>query len=114
MANQLNHLFAALADPTRLAVVEQLAQGPLSVSALHNTHQMALPTFTKHLSKLEAAGLIRSVKKGRVRTIHIEAQALSAVETWINQQRALWDGRLDALTTLAEATASHKTPPKDI
>ncbi|MEO0358886.1 MAG: metalloregulator ArsR/SmtB family transcription factor [Pseudomonadota bacterium] len=102
MTNHLDTVFAAVADPTRRAVIERLTKGPAPVSTLHAPHDMALPTFMKHLSKLEAAGLIRSEKKGRVRTVHIEAAPLVAAEAWINQQRDMWNGRLDRLQQLAE------------
>lgn len=63
---------------------------------------MALPSFLKHLGKLEAAGLIRSEKHGRVRMIHIEAAPLAQAEDWLKQQRRLWEGRIDRLSALAE------------
>ena len=89
--------FQALGDPTRLAVIERLLDGPASVSALAEPHPMALPAFTKHLAVLERAGLITSVKRGRVRTCAIEPAALGAVERWFRDRRALWEGRLDRL-----------------
>lgn len=101
MTNQLDAFFAALADPTRRAVIERLTKGSAPVSELHAPHDMALPTFMKHLSKLEAAGLVRSEKKGRVRTVHIEAAPLAAAEDWLSSQRKVWEGRLDRLERLA-------------
>lgn len=103
MDNHLNAFFAALADPTRRAVIERLTQGPAPVSELHGTHDMALPSFLKHLGKLEAAGLVRTQKTGRVRTVHLEAAPLAAAEHWLHRQRRLWEGRLDRLSALAEA-----------
>lgn len=103
MTNQLDTIFASLADPTRRAVIERLTRGPAPVTELHAPHDMALPTFLKHLAKLEASGLVRSEKKGRVRTVHIEAAPLAEIETWISRQRRLWEGRLDRLARLAEA-----------
>lgn len=102
MANQLDTFFAAMADPTRRAVIERLAQGPAPVSELHAPHDIALPTFLRHLKVLEASGLVRSEKVGRVRTVHIEAAPLAAAETWIERQRRMWEGRLDRLGALAE------------
>ena len=107
MDNNLDHFFSALADPTRRAVIERLTAGPASVSDLHAPHDMALPTFMKHLSRLEAAGLVRSEKKGRVRTVHIEAAPLAAAESWIKRQRAVWETRLDRLTQLAATPSNH-------
>ncbi len=100
MANQLDSFFAAMADPTRRAVIERLTDGPAPVSDLHAPHDIALPTFLKHLKKLEAAGLVRSEKAGRVRTVHIEAAPLKAAEDWLHRQRRAWEGRLDRLDAL--------------
>ncbi|WP_238363829.1 ArsR/SmtB family transcription factor [Mesobacterium pallidum] len=102
MDNNLNAFFAALSDPTRRAVIERLTQGPAPVSELHGGHDMALPSFLKHLGKLEAAGLVRSEKTGRVRTVHLEAAPLAAAEHWLHRQHRLWERRLDRLTALAE------------
>ncbi len=72
------------------------------MSDLHAPHDMALPSFLKHLGKLESAGLIRSEKVGRVRMVHIEAAPMAEAEAWLKQQRRLWEGRLDRLSALAE------------
>ncbi|SPF80019.1 ArsR/SmtB family transcription factor [Pseudoprimorskyibacter insulae] len=102
MTNNLDTFFGAISDPTRRAVIERLAEGPAPVSELHAPHDIALPTFMKHLKVLEAAGLVRSEKKGRVRTVHIEAAPLAEAEHWLNRQRRIWEGRLDRLQLLAE------------
>jgi len=100
MTNHLDIFFGALSDPTRRAVIERLVAGPAAVSELHKDHDMALPSFLKHLGKLEAAGLIRSEKSGRVRTIHIEAAPLAKAEHWLNRQRRIWQARMDRLERL--------------
>lgn len=102
MAQHLDSFFAALSDPTRRAVIERLARGPAAVSDLHDGHDMALPSFLKHLNKLEAAGIVRSIKTGRTRMVHIEPAPLAAAEDWLTRQRSIWEGRLDRLTLLAE------------
>lgn len=102
MANQLDGLFAAMADPTRRAVIERLVDGPAAVSDLHAGHDIALPTFLRHLNVLEDRGLVRSQKTGRVRTIHLEAGALALAETWLSRQRRIWEARIDRLAALAE------------
>ncbi len=102
MSRNLNISFAALADPTRRAVVERLVNGPATVSDLAKPHDMALPTFMRHLKTLENSGLVRSVKKGRVRTCHIEAAPLMELQGWLEWQRRVWESRLDRLTELAE------------
>ena len=93
MTMHLNQFFAALSDPTRRAVVERLAQGPASVSDLAAPHPMALPTFMKHLRVLERAGLIRTVKKGRVRMCHLDGTPLVTAQGWLAWQRRLWETR---------------------
>lgn len=102
MTNNLDASFAALSDPTRRAVIERLARGPASVTELASPHNIALPTFLRHLKVLENCGLVRSVKKGRVRTCHIEAAPLMKIQGWLEWQRRVWEHRLDHLATLAD------------
>ena len=102
MTNNLDNFFGAMSDPTRRAVIERLVAGPAAVSELHAPHDIALPTFMRHLRVLEDSGLVRSHKKGRVRTVHIEAGPLAEAEGWLQRQRALWEGRLDRLGAIAE------------
>lgn len=94
-----------MADPTRRAVIEQLASGPATVSSLHAPHDMALPTFLRHLKVLENTGIVRSVKKGRVRTCHIEAAPLIEAQGWLAWQREIWETRMDRLEALAQRAA---------
>lgn len=93
MTDQLDSLFGALADPTRRAIVQQLATGPASVGALHTGHAMALPTFMRHLQVLADSGIIVTVKRGRVRTCQLETAPLVAVQGWLAWQRAIWENR---------------------
>jgi DNA-binding transcriptional ArsR family regulator len=100
MLNQsadLDRLFQALADPARRAMLERLALGPAPVSELARPLPMSLPSAMQHLAVLEAAGLVRSEKVGRVRTCGIEPEALSEAERWINARRIEWEHRLDRL-----------------
>ena len=101
MANEshdtLTPLFAALADPTRRAVIETLATGPQPVSTLAEPHDMALPSFLKHLDRLEQAGVITSEKAGRVRTCTLHPEAFAPVQTWLEHERSRWSGALDRL-----------------
>ena len=100
----LDHMFQALADPTRRAIVDRLCRGPASVSELAKPLSMSLPAVVQHIQVLEASGLVRSQKAGRVRTCRIEAKALRSAEHWIAERRTLWERRLDALGDhLAEA-----------
>ncbi|HKL68240.1 metalloregulator ArsR/SmtB family transcription factor [Salibaculum sp.] len=105
MANELDTTFAALADPTRRAVIERLASGPATVSELAEPHAIALPTFMRHLKVLERSGLVRSVKKGRVRTCHIEEGPLTQVQGWLVWQRRIWESHMDRDGALAAALA---------
>ena len=102
MPNQLSPLdqvFQALADPTRRGMVERLVRGPASVSELARPLAMSLPAVMQHLQVLEACGLVRSEKTGRVRTCRIEPEALSLAEQWINARRTDWHQKLDRLGT---------------
>ncbi len=103
MTAELDRFFAAMADPTRRAVIEQLTAGRATVTELAEPHDMALPSFMRHLKVLEDAGLVRSVKRGRVRTCVIEPAPLIEAQGWLEWQRAVWEGRNDRLTTLAES-----------
>jgi len=78
-------------------MVERLSRGPAPVSELARPLQMSLPAAMQHLAVLEAAGLVRSAKTGRVRTCAIEPRALGLAEGWINARRAEWEERLDRL-----------------
>lgn len=98
MPNQtasLDGLLKALADPTRRAVVERLAEGPAAMSELARPFDMALPSFLQHLKVLEASGLVQSEKSGRVRTYRLRTEAFAPVESWLSRQRRLWETRLD-------------------
>jgi DNA-binding transcriptional ArsR family regulator len=109
MLNQSTRLdlaFQALADPTRRGMLARLSQGSASVSELALPFAISLPAVMQHLRLLEASGLVRSEKKGRVRTCRIEPKALAGAEGWIAEQRALWEGRLDRLEDYLETMKS--------
>jgi DNA-binding transcriptional ArsR family regulator len=93
----LDRMFQALADPSRRTMVERLSRGPASVSELARPLAMSLPAVVQHLQVLEASGLVRSEKTGRVRTCRIEPAALKAAERWIAERRSTWERRLDRL-----------------
>lgn len=93
----LNGIFQALADPTRRAVIGRLGRGPASVGDLAAPFDMALPSFMKHIHMLEETGLIRTQKVGRVRTCEMNKERLAAVGGWLDEQRAIWEGRTDRL-----------------
>jgi len=93
----LDLIFHALADPARRIIVERLSQGPASVTELAKPLAMSLPAVVQHLQVLEASGLVRSEKVGRVRTCRIEPVMLSTAEQWISQRRTSWEHHLDKL-----------------
>lgn len=95
--SDLSLLFHALADPTRRAVLRHLAVGPARVTDLAGPTGLKLPTVMRHLSVLEDAGLIATSKDGRVRTCAVQPDALNPARAWIDQQRAIWEARLDRL-----------------
>jgi DNA-binding transcriptional ArsR family regulator len=98
-------VFHALSDANRRAMIDRLLDGPASVSELGRPLGISLPAVVQHLHVLEAGGVVRSHKVGRVRTCEIEPRALSTAERWISERRATWEARLDRLGGyLAEET----------
>src|SRR5450755_199790 len=108
MLNQvadLDRVFQALADPGRRLMVERLSEGPASVSELGRPLAMSLAAFVQHVQVLEASGLVRSQKTGRIRTCSINPAALRSAESWISERRSLWERRLDNLGDYLPGTA---------
>jgi DNA-binding transcriptional ArsR family regulator len=93
----LSLLFHALADPTRRSILTRLAETPARVTDLAGPTGLRLPTVMRHLSVLEGTGLITTSKDGRIRTCAIVPEALDPVRTWLDEQRAIWEARLDRL-----------------
>ena len=111
MPNQsipLDLMFQALADPTRRAMIERLSCGPVSVKELARPIAMSLPSVLQHLRILEASGIVRSEKIGRVRTCRIEPKALRSAEHWISERRTSCERRLDRL---GDYLADHPEEP---
>ncbi|MDV3258566.1 MAG: metalloregulator ArsR/SmtB family transcription factor [Sphingomonas sp.] len=107
MAN-LDSIFHGLADPTRRAVITRLATGAAPVSELAAPHDMALPSFLKHLKVLEEAGLVKSRKVGRVRTCTLEMDAMDLVERWIIERKRFWTQQYDQLEAYLRTTANEE------
>jgi len=103
-------VFHALSDANRRAMIDRLLDGPASVSELRRPLGISLPAVVQHLHVLEAGGVVRSHKVGRVRTCEIEPQALSTAERWISERRAAWEARLDRLGSFLEAQADESKP----
>ena len=114
----LDRVFQALADPTRRSIVDRLSKGDASVSELAQPLTMSLAAVVQHVQLLEASGLVRTRKTGRVRHCHLDRDVLSQAETWLSQRRTLWEDNLDRLgEVLARQKAERaraKTPPESI
>ena len=100
--SSLDAAFAALADPTRRAVVARLCDGELSVGKLAEPLDMSLSAVGRHLRILEQSGLIVSEKRGRTRFCRVDQKALSAVETWLTERRRRAEQRLNRLQAFVE------------
>jgi DNA-binding transcriptional ArsR family regulator len=98
-ADQLSTTFAALADPTRRAILARLASGECSVTELAEPFDMSMPAVSKHLRVLERAGLIARGREAQWRPCRIEAGPLKEVAEWADRYRHIWEGRLDRLDT---------------
>jgi len=95
--DRLSTTFAALADPTRRAILARLALGETSVLELAEPFDMSLPAVSKHLKVLERAGLITRTRDAQMRPCRIDARALKEADGWLEEYRRLWDERLDRL-----------------
>lgn len=94
-AAAVDDVFHALSNPTRRKVLERLAAGPATVSDLAARFDMQLPSFVQHLSLLERSRLVRSKKRGRVRTYEIAPERFKIAEDWLAARRRFWEARLD-------------------
>lgn len=102
MDDDLSRTFLALADPTRRAILAQIADGALSVNALVAANHLSQPGISKHLKVLEDAGLIRRERVAKTRPVHLEPEGLKRAGAWIDHYRKHWEGafdRIDALIT---------------
>jgi DNA-binding transcriptional ArsR family regulator len=96
-ADRLSVVFAALADPTRRAILAHLAKGEASVTELAEPFEMSLPAISKHLKVLERAQLIARSREAQWRPCRLEAEPLHEVADWLEQYHQFWDQRLDRL-----------------
>jgi DNA-binding transcriptional ArsR family regulator len=113
MLNQvadLDRVFQAVADPGRRLMVERLSQGRATVSELGRPLAMSLAAVVQHVQVLEASGLVRSQKIGRIRTCAINPSALQLAESWIAQRQSLWERRLDRIGDYLGDAASSGPP----
>jgi DNA-binding transcriptional ArsR family regulator len=110
---QLDAAFAALADPTRRAIVGRLAGGDATVSELAAPFAMSLPGISKHLKVLERSGLISRRRDAQFRPCHLEVEALDQTLDWITVHRRIWDERFDKLETHLSAVQSGRRRRRD-
>ncbi|HXA67574.1 MAG TPA: metalloregulator ArsR/SmtB family transcription factor [Bryobacteraceae bacterium] len=97
MANNLDHVIVAIADPTRRAIIGRLARGPARITDVAAPFPMSLPGFCKHVRVLERAGLVQRTRKGRENTLELSAEPLRDVARWISRYERFWNARLDRL-----------------
>ena len=108
-ADRLTTTFAALADPTRRAILARLASGECTVTELAAPFRMTMPGISKHLRVLEGAGLISRRREAQLRPCRLEAAPLKDVVEWAERYRAIWEGRLDRLDTYLKELQTKET-----
>jgi DNA-binding transcriptional ArsR family regulator len=101
-SRRLDRTFAALADPTRRAILARLAQGEATVGDLARPFRVSRPAISKHLRVLERAKLVRRAREGRTSRCELDAAAMREAAVWIERYREFWSGRLDALKRYVE------------
>jgi DNA-binding transcriptional ArsR family regulator len=107
---RLDATFAALADPTRRAILTALMRGQRSVTELAAPHRMSLPAVMKHIGVLQRAGLVTQKKIGRLRRCRLAARRLKDAEAWIAQYRVFWENQLDSLDRYLMESNAKETP----
>ncbi len=95
--DRLSEMFAALANPTRRAIVARLAEGEASVNELAEPFDMTLPAISRHIRVLERAGLISQARRAQYRPCVLEGEAIGQVSAWAEQYRHIWDERFDRM-----------------
>jgi DNA-binding transcriptional ArsR family regulator len=109
----LDRVFQALSDGSRRHIVERLSAGPASVTELARPLPMSLAAVVQHVQVLEAAGLVRTHKIGRVRRCELHIEALRPVDRWISERQSMWEAAFDRLgDVLTEAEGDHRTSRK--
>lgn len=108
----LSTTFAALADPTRRAILARLADGETTVSELAKPFDISGPAVSKHLKVLEHAGLISRGRDAQWRPCKLEPAALKNVDAWLEHYRALWEGRFDRLDAYLQTLQAKSLPKK--
>jgi DNA-binding transcriptional ArsR family regulator len=101
-AHDIARVFNALGDPTRRAIVERVSKGPVSVSDLAKPLKITLAAVVQHVQVLEAGGLVRTRKTGRVRTCSLRAKGFDLASRWMTDRKSLWESRLDRLGAILD------------
>ena len=112
-ADHLSTTFAALADPTRRAILARLATGVCSVTELAEPFEMSMPAISKHLKVLEKAGLIARGRQAQWRPCEIQPAPLKDVSKWLDQYRQVWEARLDRLDDYLRELQGHEKETRD-
>ncbi len=113
-AARLDAVFAALADPTRRAIIERLSLGEARVTEVAEPFPMSLNAVSKHIRVLDASGVIERHRKGRDHILSINIRSLDEVDGWIERMRRYWEERLDAMEgLLSELKRNRKLTSKD-
>lgn len=111
-ADRLSHTFAALADPTRRAILARLIQGETSVTELAQPFQMSLPAVSKHLKVLEKAGLVSRGREAQWRPCKLDAGPLKDITDWLEPYRKLWEARFDRLEAYLQKIQAEEAEAK--
>jgi len=111
--DQLSQTFAALADPTRRAILARLVDGEATVTELAEPFTMSLPAISKHLKVLERAGLISRGREAQWRPCRLELHALEEVDRWLAEYRRLWEERFDRLDDYLQSLQPRESPAGD-
>jgi DNA-binding transcriptional ArsR family regulator len=111
---RLDAVFAALADPTRRAIIERLSRGEARVTEVAEPFDMSLNAVSKHIHVLEASGVVERHRKGRDHILSVNTRSLDEVDGWIDRMRCYWEERLNAMERLlGELKKDRKLGPKD-
>ena len=113
LSDRLDATFAALADPTRRAILARLASGEASVTDLAKPFAMSQPAISKHLKVLERAGLVSRGRDAQRRPCRLEAKRLAEANKWLENYRQFWEARFHSLDALLEVMKARKAKPRN-
>jgi len=111
--DRLNDTFAALANPTRRAILARLAQGEANVNELADPFDLTLPAISKHIKVLEQAGLVARARRAQYRPCYLNAKPLEEISTWAEQYRPVWEARFDRMDDYLKQLEPNQRRTKD-